>query len=166
MNNIVHIVGQLDASSGEVITPRTMRVGTFSQHTADTLPPDQNALQHLQAVFPQATEPDLRAALGTLDIKGKLLTCPMGVGTLAMISISLAHIWLHFQALSGGQKARICIALATFAAPHMLLLDEPTNHLDMATIGSLCDAISTFSGTVIVISHNRDLIQVSIYTLG
>eukprot|EP00931_Biecheleriopsis_adriatica_P106109 TRINITY_DN80622_c0_g1_i1.p1 TRINITY_DN80622_c0_g1~~TRINITY_DN80622_c0_g1_i1.p1 ORF type:complete len:706 (-),score=158.54 TRINITY_DN80622_c0_g1_i1:113-2230(-) len=131
--------GILEPTAGQVTIRPGLNVAHYAQHSASSLPQDVSALAYLQELFPSAKEMELRNLLGSYNLRGHLATTPIGK-------------------LSGGQKARVSFAAVTHSRPHALLLDEPTNHLDMATIGYLGEALSSFKGLVVLISHNRDLV--------
>eukprot|EP00041_Stephanoeca_diplocostata_P033032 m.1079616 g.1079616 ORF g.1079616 m.1079616 type:complete len:887 (-) comp24254_c0_seq78:2660-5320(-) len=134
------ILGELSATSGTIVHRRTARIAHFSQHSSDALPPQRTPLEHMLDVFSGEPEAELRKVLGSYHIRGSLINKQIG-------------------ALSGGQKARVVLAIVSHQAPHILLLDEPTNHLDMHSISSLCDALETYKGAVVLVSHNRDLVE-------
>jgi ATPase subunit of ABC transporter with duplicated ATPase domains len=133
--------GALSPRAGEVILGHGVTFSHYSQHSAATLPPQATPLQYLASIFPENTEMELRSVLGSYNVRGKLATHTV------------------CGQLSGGQKARVVFAAAAHASPHILFLDEPTNHLDMTTIAYLSEAVSTFAGVVVLVSHNRDLIM-------
>jgi ATP-binding cassette subfamily F protein 3 len=119
-----------------------MTVGYFAQHQMDDLPAAKTPYQHMLDLMPDATEAQRRARLGTLGFSiGKADTRP--------------------ENLSGCEKARLLFALATFHGPHLLILDEPTNHLDVDAREALVRALNDFEGAVILISHDRHLLDAS-----
>lgn len=132
--------GVLSPRVGELRLGHGVGFSHYSQHSAATLPPEATPLEYLASLFPHNTEMELRAVLGSYNVRGNLAT------------------QTRCGQLSGGQKARVVFAAAAHASPHILFLDEPTNHLDMTTIAYLSEAISTFEGVVVLVSHNRDLI--------
>ena len=137
------IAGRLGPMSGRRLASDKMIVGYFAQHQMDDLPAAMSPYDHMLALMPDATEAQRRAKLGTL-----------GFG--ADLADSAAH------KLSGGEKARLLLALATFHRPHLLILDEPTNHLDVDAREALIRALGEFEGAVILISHDRHLIEASV----
>ncbi|OSP55414.1 ABC-F family ATP-binding cassette domain-containing protein [Pseudoruegeria sp. SK021] len=131
--------GRLTALSGRMITSNKLRIGYFAQHQLDELEPDETPLQHLQRARREEGQARLRARL-------------------ASFGLAAEQADTQVQRLSGGQKARLSLLLATLDAPHMLILDEPTNHLDMESREALVEALSTYTGAVILISHDMHLL--------
>ena len=115
-------------------------VGYFAQHQMDDLPAGKTPYQHMQDLMPDATEAQRRAKLGTLGF-------------------SIGKADTKAENLSGGEKARLLFALATFHGPHLLILDEPTNHLDVDAREALVRALNDYEGAVILISHDRHLMD-------
>ncbi|MEZ5773730.1 MAG: ABC-F family ATP-binding cassette domain-containing protein [Hyphomicrobiaceae bacterium] len=136
------IAGRLAPLEGRRIGSDKLVVGFFAQHQMDDLPARMTPFDHMVKLMPEATEAQRRARLGTI-----------GFG------VEKADTEAH--KLSGGEKARLLFALATFHAPHLLILDEPTNHLDVDSREALIHALNDFEGAVILISHDRHLIEAS-----
>ncbi len=133
------IAKRLKPMDGEMRMSRKLEIGYFAQHQVDELRPTENAIEHLQALMPDAPEQKVRARLGQFGFGAEKVQTPSA-------------------ALSGGEKARLLFALITFASPHLLILDEPTNHLDVDSREALIHAINAYEGAVILISHDRHLL--------
>ncbi len=136
------LCGKLEAMSGEMKHPPRLDVGYFAQHQLDELSADMTPYDYACRLLPDATEAKRRAKLGTLGFGAQLANSKCAT-------------------LSGGEKARLLFMLATFHGPHILVLDEPTNHLDIQAREALIRAINDYEGAVILISHDRHIIETS-----
>jgi ATP-binding cassette, subfamily F, member 3 len=136
------VSGRLPPVAGRRYASDKIVVGYFAQHQMDDLPAGKTPYQHMQDLMPDATEAQRRAKLGALGF-------------------SIGKADTKAENLSGGEKARLLFALATFHGPHLLILDEPTNHLDVDAREALVRALNDFEGAVILISHDRHLMDAS-----
>jgi ATP-binding cassette, subfamily F, member 3 len=132
--------GRLDVARGKMISSSKLRIGFFAQHQVDELYVDETPLQHLMR---------LRAEEGQARLRARLA----GFGLMA------AQAETEVGRLSGGQKARLSLLLATIDAPHLLILDEPTNHLDIESREALVEALTAYTGAVILVSHDMHLLS-------
>ena len=134
------LVGELPPLSGRVTHNKGLVIGYFAQHQLERLRHDQSALWHLQRLAPAEREQDLRDFLGGFNFPGDMATTPIAP-------------------FSGGEKARLALALIVWQRPNLLLLDEPTNHLDLDTREALTVALAQFEGTLVLVSHDRHLLR-------
>ncbi len=134
------LAGRLSPFSGKVTRADKLSVGYFAQHQVDELNVDASSYDHVRRLMPDAPESKIRGRTGAIGFSGK------AGDTLV-------------KNLSGGEKARLLLGLATFFGPNMIILDEPTNHLDIDSRAALAEAINEFPGAVIMVSHDRYLIE-------
>src|SRR5580700_1953862 len=134
------LANKLPPFSGHVTRAEKLSVGYFAQHQVDELNLDGSPYDHVRRLMPDATETKVRGRTGAIGFSGK------AGDTLV-------------RSLSGGEKARLLLGLATFFGPNMIILDEPTNHLDIDSRAALAEAINDFPGAVIMVSHDRYLID-------
>lgn len=132
--------GDLAPLRGEIVNAQTLKIGYFAQHTLEALREDETPLQHMQRLAPTTCELELRSFLGGFNFRGDAATDPVGP-------------------MSGGEKARLALAMIVWQKPNLLLLDEPTNHLDLEMRHALTMALQDFSGALIVVSHDRSLLE-------
>ncbi|WP_293000714.1 ATP-binding cassette domain-containing protein [Nevskia sp.] len=133
------IAGSIPGLRGDMMRDGYLRVGYFAQHTTDSLDPKASPILHLKRLDPTATEQNLRGFLGGFNFKGD-------------------RVYENVEPFSGGEKARLALAMVVYQKPNLLLLDEPTNHLDLDMRHALETAMLEFSGAVMVVSHDRHLL--------
>ncbi len=134
------LAGRLIKSEGRLTTSSKLRVGYFAQHQVDELRVEESPIDHLRRLRPGETPAKLRARL-------------------AGFSLTADQADMKVGKLSGGQKARLSLLIATIDAPHMLILDEPTNHLDIESREALVEALTAYTGAVILVSHDMHLLE-------
>jgi ATP-binding cassette subfamily F protein 3 len=134
------IAGRLAPMNGTLVRADKLKVAYFAQHQLDELDPTASAYLHVRRLMPQAPEAKVRARVGAMGFPGLMANTPVAN-------------------LSGGEKARLLLGLATFDGPHLLMLDEPTNHLDIDSRAALIEAINDYPGAVILVSHDRYLLE-------
>ncbi|MFT3928758.1 MAG: ATP-binding cassette domain-containing protein [Spongiibacteraceae bacterium] len=134
------LAGTLSLLEGERITGEHLKLGYFTQHQLEALDLDASPALHIQRMSPQAREQEIRDFLGGFNFRGDTALAPI-------------------RHSSGGEKARLALALIVWQKPNLLLLDEPTNHLDLEMCHALTVALQEFEGSVVVVSHDRHLIR-------
>jgi len=134
------IAGELAPLTGDATMGKGLSIGYFAQHQVEMLRHDESPLWHLAKIAPTVREQELRNFLGGFNFPG------------TMVTSSIAPF-------SGGEKARLALALIVWQRPNLLLLDEPTNHLDLETREALTMALAQFEGTLVVVSHDRHLLR-------
>jgi len=134
------IAGELKPLAGNAIFNKGLAVGYFAQHQIEMLRHDESPLWHLSRIATNVREQELRNYLGSFNFPGDMATTSI-------------------TTFSGGEKARLALALIVWQRPNLLLLDEPTNHLDLETREALTVALAQFEGTLVLVSHDRHLLR-------
>jgi ATP-binding cassette subfamily F protein 3 len=137
------LAGENSALAGRCIAGRHLKIGYFAQHQMELLRPDESPLRHLVRQEPQTREQELRDYLGGFDFRGQMADAPCG----------------NF---SGGEKARLALALMIRTRPNLLLLDEPTNHLDLEMREALTLALQETEAAMVLVSHDRHLLRTTV----
>jgi ATP-binding cassette, subfamily F, member 3 len=136
------LAAQLAPMAGEMHASGKMKVGYFTQYQVEELHGDDTPLQHMSREMKGATPGAVRAQLGRFGFSGDKATT-------------------RVDKLSGGERARLALALITRDAPHLLILDEPTNHLDVDSREALVQALNGYDGAVILVSHDRHMVELT-----
>ncbi|MWQ31412.1 ABC transporter ATP-binding protein [Glaesserella parasuis] len=134
------LAGEIQAQSGHTQLAKGVQLGYLAQHQLDTLRADESALWHLARLAPEKTEQELRNYLGGFAFHGD-------------------KVKQTVSSFSGGEKARLVLALIVWQRPNLLLLDEPTNHLDLDMRQALTEALTQYEGSLVIVSHDRHLLR-------
>ena len=134
------IADRLQVMSGSKYSSSKLRVGFFAQHQVDELELDETPIQHVQRLRPKELPGRIRSRLAAGGLSAEVVETKVG-------------------RLSGGQKARLSLLIATIDAPHLIILDEPTNHLDIQSREALVQALTEYTGAVILVSHDQSLVE-------
>jgi ATP-binding cassette subfamily F protein 3 len=133
------LAGRLSPLAGQITRAERLKVAYFAQHQLDELDPAASVYDHVRRLMPDAPEARVRARAGAIGFSAAAADTPV-------------------RTLSGGEKSRLLLGLATFAGPNLIILDEPTNHLDIDSRAALVEAINDYAGAVILVSHDRYLL--------
>ena len=134
------LAAKLLPEHGTITRAATLKIGYFAQHQVDELELAASPYDHVRRLMPDQPEAKVRSRVGAIGFSGQAGNTKV-------------------EKLSGGEKARLLLGLATFVAPHLIILDEPTNHLDIDSRGALIEAINDYPGAVILVSHDRYLLE-------
>ncbi|MGD9920564.1 MAG: ATP-binding cassette domain-containing protein, partial [Pseudorhodoplanes sp.] len=137
------LADRLAPMSGRITRADKLRIAYFAQHQLDELRPKDSVYDHVRRLMPDEPEAKVRAKAGAIGFSAQRADAAV-------------------ETLSGGEKARLMLGLATFGGPHLVILDEPTNHLDIDSRAALSEAINDYPGAVILVSHDRYLLEASV----
>jgi ATP-binding cassette subfamily F protein 3 len=140
------LAGRLPPMEGRITRADKLKTAYFAQHQLDELRPKESVYDHVRRLMPDEPEAKVRARAGAIGFSGRRADHPV-------------------ETLSGGEKARLMLGLATFGGPHLVILDEPTNHLDIDSRAALIEAINDYPGAVILVSHDRFLLEACVERL-
>jgi len=134
------LADRLAPMSGRITRADKLRIAYFAQHQLDELRPKESVYDHVRRLMPDEPEAKVRAKAGAIGFSAQRADAAV-------------------ETLSGGEKARLMLGLATFGGPHLIILDEPTNHLDIDSRAALIEAINDYPGAVVLVSHDRYLLE-------
>lgn len=137
------LAGEMQPLAGQRRVSAGLEIGYFAQHQLETLHPEESPMAHIQRLDPSASEQSLRDYLGGFGFHGDSVFAPSGP-------------------FSGGEKARLVLALIVYQKPNLLLLDEPTNHLDLDIREALIRALQDFTGAMVIVSHDRHFLRATV----